>query len=144
MDLFGTEGPLFIEATWKVWSPTTVSFIVKTSGAKVILHDQAEYWLACVKHPGLLSCGMPRGSAYEPVGKGMSPTGVEMGTASKSDPFWPMTWGCLERVSECSKMGPLQHLRFVGRVLGALRVRIIVILLCNKSTDGCTKSNSKD
>ena len=58
-----------------------------TRGAKVILHDHAEYWFACVRHPGLLSCGIPRGSAKAPVGSGNSPAGVEMGTASKSDPF---------------------------------------------------------
>lgn len=68
--------------------------IVMTSGAKVILHDHAEYWFACVRQPGLLSCGTPRGSANAPVGNGIRPGGAEMGIASKRVPLGPVICGC--------------------------------------------------
>lgn len=68
-----------------------MSLMVSTRGANVILQDQAEYWLARAKHPGLLSCGIPNGRAKAPVGNGESPEGVGIGTASKSEPFGPVT-----------------------------------------------------
>lgn len=90
MARLGTAEPCLMEATFSQPAISDVSLTVSTRGANVILQDHAEYWLACVRQPGLLSCGMPSGKAKAPVGKGKRPEGVGMGTASKSDPFGPV------------------------------------------------------
>jgi hypothetical protein len=103
--------------------------MVTTRGANVSLHDHAEYWFACVRHPGLLSWGMPRGRENAPVGSKPSPDGVGMGVASKSEPCEPVTWGCLIVVSNSNgNWWKLCNLRFLfWRVVFSLG--IVTVLL---------------
>jgi len=95
----GIAEPCFKETTLSHPTISDVSFTVIISGAKVILQDHVENWLACVRQPGLLSCGMPSGKAKAPVGKGIRPGGAEMGTASNSDPLGPVICDSLQGIS---------------------------------------------
>jgi hypothetical protein len=83
--------PVLIDATCMGPSLVIVVLTVTRSGAKVNLHDHAEYWLAWVRQPGLLSIAMPKGNENAPVGSGVNPDGVGMGVASKRDPCGPVT-----------------------------------------------------
>src|SRR5690242_4934967 len=74
---------------------TPVVLMVRMIGANVILQDHAEYSLGWTKHPGLASCGNPRGSENAPVGSDENPKGVGIGVAPKREPLGPVTCGCL-------------------------------------------------
>jgi hypothetical protein len=139
----GTCIPVLIDATCIGPSSLSVLFMVTTRGAKVSLHDHAEYWFACVRHPGLLSWGMPRGRENAPVGSKLRPDGVGIGVASKSEPCEPVTCGCLVVVSNGDRSSCKQcNVRFLFRLV-VFSLDLVVVLLGNNGANANSDSNCK-